>query len=40
MPADATVREILLLIGVPGIQSVVVFHGYAVLFPVPATTRI
>ncbi|MEE9319205.1 MAG: LysE family translocator [Granulosicoccus sp.] len=40
MPADATARDLLIVIGALGIQSMIIFHGYAVLFSVPATTRI
>lgn len=39
VPADATTTELASVILAVGLQSMIIFHGYALLFSVPAMTR-
>lgn len=39
MPANATAQQLGLVIAAVGLQSALVFHGYALLFSTPAMTR-
>jgi len=40
MPADTTAEDLLVVIGVLGVQNMLVFHGYAIMFSAPVTTRV
>jgi len=39
LPAEASASQLALVIGAVGLQSLIVFHGYALLFSTPSMTR-
>lgn len=40
VPSDASIYQLLMVIGAVGVQSVIVFHGYAVLFSTASLARL